>query len=65
MFKSELNLLNKYLNEEYVGFNDKKDIIASMDFSNIHDFFPDVTEQLNKLHDPHLRIIDKMNTKKV
>ncbi|RAI82671.1 hypothetical protein BFS35_003010 [Macrococcoides goetzii] len=65
MFKSELELLNKYLIEEYVGFNDKKDIIASMDFSNIHDFFPDVTEQLNKLHDPHLRIVDKLNTKKV
>lgn len=44
MFKSELNLLNKYLNEEYVGFNDKKDIIASMDFSNIQDFFPEVIE---------------------
>lgn len=64
MFKSELALLNKYLIEEYVGFNDKKYIITSMDFSNIHDFFPDVTEQLNQLHDPHLRIVDKLNTKK-
>ncbi|MGK0577943.1 S41 family peptidase [Macrococcus capreoli] len=65
MFQKELVLLKQYLVEEYVGYQDKKDIINKMDFSNIKDFYVDVTAQLNRLYDPHVRIIDKLNEKKV
>ncbi|RXK17520.1 S41 family peptidase [Macrococcus sp. DPC7161] len=65
MFTEELKLLEQYLKEEYVAYEDKKDIINQLDFSNVEDFFIDVTAQLNKLHDPHLRVIDKLNKTKV
>ncbi|GGB05939.1 hypothetical protein GCM10007190_12450 [Macrococcus hajekii] len=39
MYNQEIVKLKRYLKEEYVGYQDKKDIINNIDFSNIHDFF--------------------------